>query len=194
MDRDGTLRDESDEDPPWVNAGDPFGRHVHAIRLGKSGDTRPAEKAFEAADRGLEAFPWRLNVARRLVAEAALKDSWGHPVAWLTEAASFFESAGHGGLASACKGLLRRAGVVVPRRGRGRSPVPEPFRVLGLTSREIDVLDLVGEGLSNNDIAQRLYISVRTVESHVTSVMRKTGVDSRPQLVARLAAEREGRG
>ena len=57
----------------------------------------------------------------------------------------------------------------------------------------MDVLDFLSEGLSNDEIAERLYISVRTVESHVTSSLRKIGVGSRPQLIARLVDERAGR-
>jgi DNA-binding NarL/FixJ family response regulator len=58
---------------------------------------------------------------------------------------------------------------------------------LGITRREADVLALVIEGCSNRDIADRLFLSVRTVEKHVESLLRKTGTKSRTQL-ARVAA------
>lgn len=173
-----------------LNIAGPLVRHAEAIGLGRDGKSDSANAIFEAADRQLEVFPWRHNIARRIVAEAALKDGWGQPATWLTEASRFFDSAGQMGLASACKGLLRRAGVAVPRKGRGRSLVPESLRLAGITSREMDVLELIGEGLSNKQIAQRLYLSVRTVESHVASAMRKLDLDSRPQLIARLVEER----
>ena len=56
-----------------------------------------------------------------------------------------------------CRDLLRQAGAPT-RRGRGDSDVPSALRGLGVTSREMDVLRLVAGGLSNGDIAQRLYL------------------------------------
>jgi DNA-binding NarL/FixJ family response regulator len=53
-----------------------------------------------------------------------------------------------------------------------------------VTVREADVLRLVAEGLANKQIAERLYLSPRTVEKHVESLLRKTGARSRTQLVA----------
>jgi two-component system, NarL family, nitrate/nitrite response regulator NarL len=55
-----------------------------------------------------------------------------------------------------------------------------------LTPRERDVLRLLGEGLSNKDIAHRLTIEVVTVALHLRSLYRKLGVQSRTQAV-RLA-------
>lgn len=50
-----------------------------------------------------------------------------------------------------------------------------------LTSREQQVLDLVAEGLSNREIGEKLYISIKTVSVHVSSVLRKLGVSTRTQ-------------
>jgi DNA-binding NarL/FixJ family response regulator len=52
-----------------------------------------------------------------------------------------------------------------------------------LTDRELEVLQLAAQGLTNYDIAQRLYISVRTVEAHLTHTYNKLGVGSRTEAV-----------
>jgi len=53
-----------------------------------------------------------------------------------------------------------------------------------LTAREKEVLDLLGEGLSNVDIAARLYISRRTAEHHVSNILAKLGLASRAEATA----------
>ncbi|QCB52812.1 response regulator transcription factor [Rhodococcus sp. PAMC28707] len=53
---------------------------------------------------------------------------------------------------------------------------------VSLTMREHDVLELVGEGLSNRDIGDRLHIGVTTVKSHISNLMEKTGRDNRVRL------------
>src|SRR5690606_35076867 len=51
-----------------------------------------------------------------------------------------------------------------------------------ITAREAEVLDALGENLTNAEIAERLFISVRTVESHVSALLRKLGRTDRRQL------------
>jgi DNA-binding NarL/FixJ family response regulator len=55
-----------------------------------------------------------------------------------------------------------------------------------LTSRQVEILDLLAEGLSNKQIAQRLSIQVQTVKNHVHSVLVKLGVNRRSEAVARM--------
>lgn len=66
---------------------------------------------------------------------------------------------------------------------RSSSPVPESARKLGLTQRETDVLQLLCDGYSNKAIANRLELSVRTVESHRLNLRKKTGASSLQDLV-----------
>ena len=63
----------------------------------------------------------------------------------------------------------------------------EPGAGARLSRREIQVSGLVREGLSNRAIAERLFISERTVEGHVTSLLNKLGVNSRAQVAAWVA-------
>jgi DNA-binding NarL/FixJ family response regulator len=65
-----------------------------------------------------------------------------------------------------------------PRPHRG---VPEPLS--RLTERELEVFDLIAEGLSNDAIAERLFVSLPTVKTHVNRVIAKLDGRSRPQLV-----------
>ncbi|MEE1836807.1 helix-turn-helix transcriptional regulator [Streptomyces sp. SP17KL33] len=70
----------------------------------------------------------------------------------------------------------------------GPSRMSEPVGGLtALTAREREVAGLVAEGLTNQTIATRLYLSPRTVESHVARVYRKTGVSSRAALASLVA-------
>jgi DNA-binding CsgD family transcriptional regulator len=61
------------------------------------------------------------------------------------------------------------------------------MRRLGITSREMDVYLLVARGHSNSEIAEKLYISPKTVETHIASLVSKTGQAGRRQLVAHAA-------
>ena len=61
---------------------------------------------------------------------------------------------------------------------------PRTSHPLGISEREADVVRLVAEGLPNKEIAGRLHLSVRTVESHVRHLLIKTGLVNRTQLAA----------
>ncbi|MFF8915528.1 response regulator [Streptomyces sp. NPDC015032] len=62
-------------------------------------------------------------------------------------------------------------------------PAPEPQLPDGLTPRELEVLVLIAEGLSNLEIARRLHISQATVKSHINNLFAKAGVRDRAQAV-----------
>jgi DNA-binding CsgD family transcriptional regulator len=70
--------------------------------------------------------------------------------------------------------------------GRGSRPAPRASHG-GLTVREIDVLRLVAEGLSNQAIAERLFVSEHTVHRHVANILNKLSVSSRAAAVAQAA-------
>jgi DNA-binding NarL/FixJ family response regulator len=54
----------------------------------------------------------------------------------------------------------------------------------GLSDRELEILQLVGDGLSNKEIADRLFISIQTVKTHITHIFEKLGVKDRTEAVA----------
>jgi DNA-binding CsgD family transcriptional regulator len=159
-----------------------FHRYASAVVAGRAGDDRAAALVTEG-DQILGGHEWLRQLGRRLIAEAAVADGWGDPAAWLREALAYFDGRGEEANASACRSLLRRAGVAVPRR-RGDETVPPDLRALGVTSRELEVLRLLAGGASNKDIAARLYLSPRTVERHVANLSAKTVAASRSALVA----------
>jgi DNA-binding NarL/FixJ family response regulator len=78
------------------------------------------------------------------------------------------------------------ASVVVRHLSGTEEQTPE----IALTAREMEVLSLVSQGLSNQQVARKLNLSVRTIEAHLTHIYNKLGVGSRTE--AALLAQREG--
>jgi DNA-binding NarL/FixJ family response regulator len=74
--------------------------------------------------------------------------------------------------------------------GSSKTATMEHAPASRLSSREQEVLRLVAEGLTSKQIAQQLFLSRRTVDTHVTSIFNKLGVESRAHAVA--VAARDG--
>jgi DNA-binding NarL/FixJ family response regulator len=69
-----------------------------------------------------------------------------------------------------------------------RGPTPRTrSNAAGLTARELDVLPLLAEGLRNAEIAERLIVSPKTVDHHVSAILRKLGVRTRAQAASAAA-------
>jgi DNA-binding CsgD family transcriptional regulator len=84
------------------------------------------------------------------------------------------------GCAARAEGLAEQGGADTPTLRQAREPLP-------LTDREREIVLLIGQGLTNRDVADRLTVSVRTVEGHVYKAMTKTGTTSREELAALLS-------
>lgn len=133
-------------------------------------------------------YPLAQHLGLRLVAEAALADGWGDPVTWLRTAEIYFHT-GAPPVARACRVLLRAAGAPVHQHRAGSGEIPLRLRERGVTVREYEVLRLVAERLTNQEIGQRLFLSPRTVEKHVARLLAKTGRRDRGQLADFAATE-----
>jgi DNA-binding CsgD family transcriptional regulator/tetratricopeptide (TPR) repeat protein len=117
----------------------------------------------------------------------AERDRRDEAVALLDEAATIHVDIGATGDLARVDARLRTLGA----RRRRRQPERPTSGWDALTRMERQVTDLVAEGLTNPEIGSRLYISRRTVETHLSHVFAKLGVSSRAQVAAE-AARREG--
>jgi len=157
---------------------------VQAARALMDDDVAGVDAAIAAA-RG----PMPFNVAMmRIIGARHVGGETG--IRWIREALELYEAAGATVYRDRARQLLRDAGGPVPRRRAAPTLVPHSLAVKGVTARESDVLRLLGSGLSNADIAAQLYVSVRTVETHVSSLLGKLDARSRGQLIALCAGVR----
>ena len=135
-----------------------------------------AVERFTVLELPLEAARARLDLARALVD--------GSPAAAASEARlslDEFDRLGARRDADAAAALLRRLGTAGGARPRTASV---------LTRREVEVLVLLGDGLSNAQIAERFTISPRTAEHHVANILGKLGLRSRSEAAAYAVRER----
>jgi DNA-binding CsgD family transcriptional regulator len=91
------------------------------------------------------------------------------------------------GLRGSALGCSIRAAALAEQCGASTSALRQAGGPLPLTDREREIVMLIGEGLSSREIAERLTLSVRTVEGHVYRAMLKTGTTSRDELAALLS-------
>jgi DNA-binding NarL/FixJ family response regulator len=113
---------------------------------------------------------------RALLATALAAEDPDTAVSEARAALDGFERLGAAMDADAAAALLRSLGVRGARAGATGAGV--------LTRREVEVLTLLGDGLSNREIAERLFISRKTVEHHVARVLSKLGLRSRGEAAA----------
>ncbi len=165
-------------------------RFARAVMLGRAGRHVEAEVEFAEGEEQLRSLAdgW-LHHGFRLAAPAAIDDGWGEPDRWLLETLDGFENRHLARGADAVRALMRNAGLAVPRRGKAAPGLPERWVAAGVTAREAEVLALLGEGLTNQEIADRVFLSSRTVERHLANVGVKLGTRTRSELVASAARE-----
>lgn len=148
--------------------------------------------AVALAGAAVEAFAdlgWLVNEANaRLLRAGALgaTEQWRAAEAELAEVRRIADLTGARVLHQLVVGEQRRIGGRAGRLTATGGPTPDR---LALTRREWDIVQLVAAGTSNAEVAERLYVSVKTVEAHLTRIFRKLGVSSRVGLVALVAVQ-----
>ena len=82
------------------------------------------------------------------------------------------------------------AHIVLDAAAQSQKVEPKPEKDYGLTSREAQILKLITEGYSNNEIANQLFVSINTTKAHVASILQKLEVDDRLQAALKALKER----
>jgi DNA-binding CsgD family transcriptional regulator len=153
--------------------------------LAAAGDALAAKPHLENA---LAAFcrlemPLEAGCSRLLLATALGVGDRDVAIAEAQAALALFEDLGAAHHANGAAALLRSLGITASRSARPR--------IGGLTARELEVLRLIGEGLSNREMAGRLFVTRKTVEHHVARVLSKLGLRSRAEAAAYAARSLE---
>ena len=159
--------------------------HCQGLMEGNPETLQDAASAYADGSR-----PLQLALACEEAGAAfARRDRWdrGHPL--LDQAVGIYERLGCSRDLARAEALLRGAGV---RRGR-RGPRGRPKSGWdSLTPTEYSIAVLVAEGLSNPQIGRRLYISRRTVQTHLAHMFAKLDMSSRAQLAAEVTRRQPG--
>src|SRR6266568_3074621 len=155
--------------------------HVRGLLEPSHADLREAVDLFERAPRRLELAAALEDLGVELIAtdrEAAI-DALSRTLALHTELGATWD-------ARRVRSRLRELGV----RRRLVAAKPETNGWAALTTSELTVARLVAEGLTNREVAERLFVSPHTVNSHLRHVFLKLGINSRVEL-ARVARDYE---
>ncbi|MER7309527.1 LuxR family transcriptional regulator [Streptomyces griseoluteus] len=156
-----------------------------ACWIRRAGGTPPQVPAAE---------PYALELTGDWAGAAARWDGLGCPydaalarlsgdAAALREARAAFEALDARPAVARTRAVMRARGVRPVRRGARAATRANPY---GLTNRELDVLKLLNEGLSDAEIAARLYITPKTAGHHVGAVLAKLGVHTRHDAARKL--------
>jgi DNA-binding NarL/FixJ family response regulator len=152
--------------------------------LAQRGRTAEALERVADATAKATACEWPVVAGQALMLWAGILESQGEAdagVAKLREAKRLLTEAGATWLVARIVDAERRRGAGATRHSRRHGPAAM------LSARELEVAELVSAGLTNRQVAERLFLSPRTVDSHVTRLFTKLGVTTRTALAAKMA-------
>jgi DNA-binding CsgD family transcriptional regulator len=160
-----------------------------ALAAAGHGDRASLVDAIDTADKlgmGIESIWARASLA---LVKAGDGDTAGaETILW--HASAIAEETGAATERAHIDQLLRKLGVRTWRRGARKGPTGD---LSVLSDREREIANLIAGGASNPEIAQALFVSRKTVERHVSSILGKLEVKNRAQVAARVAAGDGGR-
>jgi DNA-binding CsgD family transcriptional regulator len=171
---------------PWL-------RGEMAIWLWRAGDLKEIPAGI--------AEPYALEMQGNWRDAAAAWDALGCPhehacmLAWYGDEAAqrvaleHFDRSGAGPAAQLVRQKMRASGIRSVPRGSRKTTKQNQFN---LTRREAQILELMRTGMRNSAIARRLFLSTRTVDHHVSSVLNKLGVATRAEAIALVVTEVAG--
>jgi DNA-binding CsgD family transcriptional regulator/tetratricopeptide (TPR) repeat protein len=162
---------------PWMAGELAYWRHKHGIVDQLAPELGGPWALQLAGDWARAAEQWH---ALGCPYDEALALSEGNDQYALLRALAMCRELGAKPLATIISRRLRDLGFPIPRGARASTRA----NAAALTAREIDVLQLVADGKRNTAIAEQLFLSARTVEHHVSAILRKLDVQSRGEAVA----------
>ena len=188
--RSAALREESERTPATTPTDQGHlalvaAEHARAVREGEV-------EMWAAAVAACRPMNDPLPLAYALLRHADALTAGGTPGAAAgpaNEALALAHSMGAAPLLDDVQALIRRARLRsadegAPNGSPSAEAIPDELSRLGLTAREVEVLRLVADGLSNSQIAERLFISRKTASVHVSNILSKLGVATRVEAAA----------
>jgi DNA-binding CsgD family transcriptional regulator len=172
---------------PWYRF---LRRHAEALLVAGEGDVESALPLFESARVEAE----RMGASREALwvlldlGQALATVDRERAIATLRTASAVAETFGSSSAREHADRALRALGVRTWKRMAASREGPSP----ALSVRESELLRLIAEGASNPEIALAVFLSRKTVERHVSNILRKVGVRNRTELVAAIGRANEG--
>jgi DNA-binding CsgD family transcriptional regulator len=187
---DGDLRDGLEKVDAFPRTAATLITAYHRRALGRGRAALGERSAIADLEAALSAFgrvdmPYECGRTRLALVHVIAGHDKETAVADARAALTCFEELGATRDADAAAAALRALGVRSPRTG--------PKGLGLLTKRELEILGLLGDGLANPHIAARLYISRKTVEHHVASILSKLGLSGRAEAATYAVRHLEGR-